>query len=171
MTKNPVTQQTWGYLAYDDRYCYLGVIGEERARKVLADDPYNIWKNDCIEAYWERPDGSVYQLVADVRGAKRAGVNYKGVNCDEVKVSSRVMPGKGFVIFIAVPWTTLKVDSPDTGKKIKFNLCRSRQGREPEYGNWGLGERRYAEPENFGTLMLGLFNAGQGRAEEILLRK
>ena len=171
MTKNPVTQQTWGYLAYDDRYCYLGVIGEERARKVLADDPYNIWKNDCIEAYWERPDGSVYQLVADVRGAKRAGVNYKGVNCDEVKVSSRVMPGKGFVIFIAVPWTTLKVDSPDAGKKIKFNLCRSRQGREPEYGNWGLGERRYAEPENFGTLMLGLFNAGQGRAEEILLRK
>lgn len=91
------------------------------------DDPYNIWKNDCIEAYWERPDGSVYQLVADVRGAKRAGVNYKGVNCDEVKVSSRVMPGKGFVIFIAVPWTTLKVDSPDAGKKIKFNLCRSRQ--------------------------------------------
>ena len=30
---------------------------------------------------------------------------------------------------------------------------------------------QYAEPENFGTLMLGLFNAGQGRAEEILLRK
>lgn len=106
--------------------------------KVLADDPYNIWKNDCIEAYWERPDGSVYQLVADVRGAKRAGVNYKGVNCDEVKVSSRVMPGKGFVIFIAVPWTTLKVDSPDAGKRSSsISAARVRAGsRNTATGDW-----------------------------------
>ncbi len=67
ITPNPITQGTEACFAYDNQYLYIGVVTQETGRKVLADEKYDIWKNDVIELYFIRPDGKLLQLLADER--------------------------------------------------------------------------------------------------------
>ncbi len=168
VTPNPLTQPTLGYLAYDNQYLYVGISAGETQRKVLAEEKYDIWKNDVIELYFVRPDGHLLQLLGDVRGQQRGNLDLKtAAPTDGMVVQTQVKQGKGFDIFMAIPWKLLQIQLAEPGIELKFNLCRTRQGSAPEFSTWGPADRRYAEPDSFGKIILGKFNPGQGRNEEI----
>ncbi len=171
ITKRELTQQTHGYLAYDDDNLYIAVFAEETVRKLIAyDQP--LWKNDCIELYFINPAEQILQMVIDARGKMSFSIFKEGgLSTEGIKVGGQIVDGKGFWSVVSIPWKTICVNAASMGTSIKFNLCRSRSGEESEYGTWGACEQRYAEPDGFGTLQLGRFSMGQGRWEEIVIDK
>jgi len=88
---------------------------------------------------------------------------------DGITVRSQKIDGEGFYTFVAIPWKKLGINSITAGTKLKFNLCRTRNGERQEFGSWGVVENAYAESDGFGTIILGRFGQGQGRYEEVML--
>ena len=168
-THNEITQQTQGYFAYDEHCLYIGAFAEETGRKMVAvDQP--LWRNDCLEYYFIRPDGQMLQMVIDVRGKMSFHVRLQdAIPSDGITVRSQKIDGEGFYTFVAIPWKKLGINSIAAGTKLKFNLCRTRNGERQEFGSWGVVESAYAESDGFGTIILGRFGQGQGRYEEVML--
>ena len=169
VTKKQLTQQTRGYVAYDEKNIYFAIFATETGRQLIAyDQP--LWKNDCVELYFIRPDNQILQMVVDARGKMTFSIFKESVlDTAGIDVHGQKVDGKGFWSFVSIPWSSIGIQSPAVGKAIRFNLCRSRTGEESEYGAWGACEQRYAEPDGFGTLTLGRFALGQGRWEEVTI--
>lgn len=153
-------------IAYDAQKLHIAVFAAETGRKIQAfDQP--LWKNDCLEYYFITPEKKMLQMVIDARGKMSFHIRLQNaIPTDGVTVHSKAVDGKGFWLFVSIPWQKLGISSINPGTKIPFNLCRT---RDPEVGSWGKVEKQYAEADSFGILELGKFSSGQGRYQEILI--
>ncbi len=154
-------QSTEAFLAYDNDYCYIAVHCFEKRRPPIAESSQP-WRNECVELYWQMPDGKHSAVICDAAG----NLYSQTFEVNKMKILTQTVNKDGWYILTAVPWKVLGYGSPELGRKIRFNIIRNRIGSRPEVSTWGPIKSGYTEMKNFGTITVGRFNPGQGRFDE-----
>ena len=156
-------EPTEAFLAYDNDYCYIAVHCSEKRRTPIAESSQP-WCNECVELYWQMPDGKHSAVICDAVG----NLYSQTFDAKKMKVLTQTVDKDGWYILLAVPWKVLGASSPELGRKIRFNIIRNRIGSRPEVSTWGPIKSGYTEMKNFGTLTVGRFKPGQGRFDEFI---
>ena len=145
--------QTSGFLAHDFEYLYFGFHVQEPTRAAIANfaEPH---RNERVEVLIRRPDGKLFQVLADLAGRQAIYINGMQSELEGVIVKAKAVPGKGTDLFVAIPIELLKFDMQRTPVLVKANFCRVRLGSNPEYSVWAPVEKGFAEVARYATLVL-----------------
>lgn len=146
-------------LAYDDRNLYIAYSATETSMSAIKatvekrDGP--VFYDDSAEFFLD-PWGKrqqYYQLAVNTLGTQfDAKLNDSGANLAWKAVSTR--SDSGWVMEIAVPYSSLGVTTPQTGSVWNANFARNRWiTGSAEYLVWSVPYGSFNQPERFGTLI------------------
>jgi hypothetical protein len=138
-------------MAHDFEYIYIGA-------KVYENRPgiakfAEVYRNERIEFLLTRPDGKLFQVLADTRGQNAIFINGQPSELEGVITHAQYEPNMGTNIFIAVPIELLRFDMQRTPVIVKANICRARFSNPVEYSVWAPVDKGFAEKHNYGTLV------------------
>lgn len=166
---NATMEDTQAYLAYDADNLYIGVNASEKFRVPMSNKalPFN---NDCIEVYFNVGSGKneIIQIVIDASGRKFVLPAEAG---KDLIITTEIDKDFGYYVFVAVPWETLKIKDIIPGRKIPFNLARTRIEPGGEKSSWGPVRKDFGfrDVQNFGSIIPGIFANGLGKYEEFFV--
>lgn len=150
---------TTAWMTYDQSRLYIAVKCMESRRKPVTGNA-NIWDDDGIELWFQRPaNGQTVQLLVNAAGQLQVRDNGHILTDSGVDVKSRQTPGDSYYIFVSIPFQLLGWAPQDSGRSIRFNLCRVRQaggGLPREYSTWGAVGVKFDDPAKFGILNFAL---------------
>ncbi len=140
------------FMAHDFEYIYLGA-------KLCDSRPgiakfAEVHRNERIEILLVRPDGKLFQVLADTKGENAVYINGQQSELDGVVTAAAYQPGVGTNIFVAIPIEYLRFDMQRTPVIVKANICRVRLSTPVEYSVWSPMEKSFAEKNNYGTIVL-----------------
>ena len=157
-----VNQQTIGYLGYDDKYLYIALKGlEDSPQKIRANirerDGY-VWEEDSFEIFLDtnRDKASYFHLVTNSIGTMfdqrviPVGIMDRSWNASW-KVATSVKDDY-WIAEIAIPFSGLKVTTPNKGDVWGLNLCRNQYRG---CSAWAYTKGAFHRPALFGTLEFG----------------
>jgi hypothetical protein len=145
-------------LAYDSDNLYIGYIAHESLtdaiKKTVTKHDGPVFYDDSAEFFLD-PWGKrheYYQLAVNVLGTKfDSKINNAAINPDWKAVASQT--SDGWMIEIAVPFTSLGIVPPKSGDIWYANFGRNRWvSGEPEYLIWSVPYGSFHRPERFGVI-------------------
>ena len=142
------------YLSHDYQYLYFGVVAEDDRGAVIGQR--SVVQNDHMEYVIVRPDGAVFQLVADARGLLNLYVDNKAASVPAKTVcrASRIRGGSWYQ-FVAIPMEALKLDLQKRSATVRANVCRVRRGLHGEFTSWApVGNKGFTSKDEAGELVL-----------------
>ena len=130
-------------------------------------DGLAMWRDELVEVFVDTdPSDEVYHhFVLSLTGAKwdcRAVFQHDTIGSarflrDDVASWDAPWAGvtartkTGWTAEIAVPWRVMSEDLGDPAA-LRVNLCRTAQGKRPEYSNWSIGYGNFNTPWRFGRV-------------------
>ena len=144
--------RTEAYIAHDFEYIYLGIKAYE-SRKGIARFG-EVTRNERIEFLMVRPDGKLFQVLADTAGRHSIYINGRISELEGVINHAEYVPGMGTNIFLAIPIELLRFDMQRTPVIVKGNLCRVRLSDPVEYSVWSPMAKSFAETQSYGTIVM-----------------
>ena len=140
------------YMAHDFENIYLGIKAYE-TRPGIAKFA-EVYRNERVEFLLERPDGKLFQVLADVKGQNAVFINGQPSEIDAVITHAQYTPNVGTDIFIAVPIELLRFDMQRTPVIVRGNVCRARFSNPVEYTVWAPMSNGFAERHKYGNIVL-----------------
>ena len=141
------------FIAHDYEYIYIGAKAYEPTRKPIANDAL-IHRNEHIELFIERPDGKLFQVIADVNGNHAVYINSLESELEGVISKAEYKPGVGTYIFIAIPVELLRFDMQRTPVIVKANIFRVRLGADREYTVWSPLDKAFSNKSQYGSIIM-----------------
>ena len=144
--------QTAVYLAHDRERVYFGIEADEPERPFIFDG--EAWASDNVQILIRRPDGKVYQVIADPRGryAHMLDRVRDKSGKDGIAVCGEVENGRCWRLFIAIPVASLGIDARKAPVSLKATITRERKNYQ-ERSAWSPIEAAYFELDNYGTMV------------------
>ena len=140
------------FMAHDFENIYLGCkLYENRPGTAKFAEVY---RNERMEFLLVRPDGKLFQVLADTKGQNAVFINGQMSEIDGVTTFAKYEPNVGTNIFIAIPIELLRFDMQRTPVIVKGNVCRVRFNNPVEYSVWSPMDKGFAERNNYGTIVL-----------------
>jgi hypothetical protein len=122
-----------------------------------GNDDGGLWKNDCVEFFFNIPGDGVYQLIVNARGNRTLFRNGSVVSSEGIAVGtlSPLNASGGYAQEILIPWERFGLQRmPEAGTVWNLNA-----GREYHSGkllsSWSQVEEAFGEKHNYGTLHFG----------------
>ena len=144
--------KTRAWIAHDYEYIYLGVEAEESGTPKMESS--QVGRNDHVEVMVVRPDGSIYQVLADAKGHSLLYVNaVQTMPMEGVVVNGEIVPGTGYRVFFALPVNALKFDMQRTPVVVKGDICRVRMFPEKESSAWAPLPGAFNGVKRYGTFV------------------
>ncbi|MBR4675608.1 MAG: hypothetical protein IKP00_14200 [Victivallales bacterium] len=147
-----IRSATRAWLAHDYEYIYLAVEAAEPGRAPECKDAAP-WRNERIELHIVRPDKKLYQVLADASGKTALFLGGIEAAPEGIICKATTVPGKGWMLFLAVPVNDLGFDMQRTPVVVKANLCRARLKPETEYSTWSPCQKGFSETESFSSFI------------------
>ena len=146
-------EQTRGYLACDAQNLYIAIEADEKGRALEVSKSIP-WNNDCVEVYYQAGDKQIVQILVDAAGR---AVSFPGSVLNETIIKTSQNKHQGYIVFLAIPWKTLKLKGAVPGESFKFNLCRTRLEPGAEKSSWGPARKEFGfrDVERYGTVTVG----------------
>jgi hypothetical protein len=141
------------YLAHDYQYLYFGIIADDDRGAMIGQR--SVVQNDHMEYVIVRPDGTVFQFVADARGLLNLYVDNKAAPIPG-KTVCRVKRTRGgpWIQFMAIPMEILKLDLQKRSASVRANVCRVRRGLHGEFTSWApVGTKGFVSKEEAGEFV------------------
>ena len=146
--------KTKAFLAHDYEYVYLAAIASEPGRPPIINSSSEVVRNERLEFMIQRPDNKVYQVLADPNGNVSLYIGGRQADPSDIIAKGKIVPGVGYMIFIAIPVDVLKFNMQRTPVIVKANVCRVRMGQAPELTAWAPLRKTFSEVTNYGTWIL-----------------
>ena len=146
--------KTKAFLAHDYEYVYLAAIASEPGRPPIINSTSEVVRNERIEFMIQRPDNKVYQVLADPNGNVSLYIGGMQADPSDIIAKGKIVPGVGYMVFIAIPVDALKFNMQRTPVIVKANVCRVRMGQTPELTAWAPLRKTFSEVTNYGTWIL-----------------
>ncbi|MBO5722816.1 MAG: hypothetical protein J6S19_06845, partial [Lentisphaeria bacterium] len=140
------------FIAHDYEYIYIGAKAYEPTRKPIANDAL-IHRNEHIELFIERPDGKLFQVIADVNGNHAVYINSLESALEGVISHAVYTPGVGTDIFMAIPLELLKFNMQVTPNTFRCNLYRVRLGAQQEYTVWAPINQGFNQKSRYSNII------------------
>ena len=102
----------------------------------------------------QRPDNKVYQVLADPNGNVSLYIGGMQADPSDIIAKGKIVPGVGYMVFVAIPVDALKFNMQRTPVVVKANVCRVRMGQAPELTAWAPLQKTFSEVTNYGTWIL-----------------
>lgn len=103
-------------------------------RYTRSDDAFDLWQDDCMEAFFKLPNGETYQLIVNSAGAVTFLKNGKIIPSARIirYTKSPLNKSGGTSVKLLIPWDYFGLKGcPPANTVWKFNLGR-------EFHSWGL---------------------------------
>ena len=157
----PLPSAARAQMAYDDRGLYVLVAAnhatEKNARCEHGDDDPDLWKDDCMEFFFEpRPD-VVFQLIVNVRGRRvlkkfQQVVEHSGITTATV---SPINASGGYSQEIFIPWKAFGlIAAPPQGTSWPMNVGREFHSYR-QITTWAPIVNLFSEKARWGALVFG----------------
>lgn len=160
------TEQTIGYIAYDDNNLYIAAEMLESQipfiRKVRTKRNDNVWQDDCLEIFIDPgfTQKEALHFIVNPIGTRQDNLSVRidrvtaiGEEGLDWKVATTIGKDKWFVE-ASIPFRLLDVNKPGEGEIWGFNLNRE-QRPKGELSHWNYVGGDFNQPDKFGLISFG----------------
>ncbi|MDY0176684.1 MAG: sugar-binding protein [Lentisphaeria bacterium] len=157
------SEQTLGYLAYDDENFYVAAELYESQipfiRKIRSTRNDNVWTDDCLELFIDNAFTQKESLhfIVNAIGTKQdnlasrldrvSAVGQEGLDWE---AAARIHDDR-WTVEIAIPLRLLDAKTPEQGEIWGFNMNRE-QNPKNEISHWNFVGGQFHQPDKFGLI-------------------
>ncbi len=145
-------------LLYDDDNLFIAFVCKEPSRHKPLTQSSQIWDDDEVEVWLDiNRDSKTYTQILINSANTKEEYNEKGPHTINATSATYVAEGDAWMVEMAIPFSSLGIDTPKPGDTWRISLCRYRPGGDDfntEVIVWApLQNDGFKDLANFGTLI------------------